>query len=94
MELTIALALSIIGTIISVSNFVLTRKDKAVKDKSEQDGEKTEQKTEQVLIDYRLKKVEEKLDKVLDKLDGYDKEISEQIDKALENHIKLYHKEK
>lgn len=90
MELTIALALSILSSVIAVSNFVLSRKDKAVKDKGEQDGEKTEQ----VLIDYRLKKVEEKLDKVLDKLDGYDKEISEQIDKAIENHIKLYHKEK
>ena len=40
MELTIALALSILGTVISVCNFVLNRKDKSNKDiKEEHDYE-------------------------------------------------------
>jgi peptidoglycan hydrolase CwlO-like protein len=92
MELTITLALSILASVMSVSNFVLTRKDKALKEKGEQDNIGSNQK----LIDYRLKKLEDKLDKILDKLDDYDKEISEKIDtsikEAIDLHIKLYHK--
>lgn len=89
MELTIALALSILGSVISVSTFVLNRRDKALKDKAEQD----EGKTEQTLIEYRLEQVEKKLDKILDLLDSYDKEIDERVNKAIEQHIKIYHKE-
>lgn len=89
MELTIALAITILNAVISVSNFVINRKDKAVKDTKELDEDKSDQK----LIDYRLKKVEEKLDKVLDILDSYDKEIDARVEKAIEQHIKIYHKE-
>ena len=86
MELT--LGLSILASVISVSSFVIARKDKAVRDKGEQDEDSSNQK----LIDYRLTQVEKKLDKILEKLDSYDKEIDERIDKALEQHIQLYHK--
>ena len=65
MELTITLALSILASVISVSTFVLNRKDKAIK---------------------------EKLDKILDYLNSYDKEIDERVEKALNNHVLLYHK--
>lgn len=93
MELTIALALSILGSVIAVSSFVLTRKDKAI-DKVEKDGtEKVSSKAEQVLIEYRLEQVEKKLDKIIDILDSYDKEIDERVNKAIDEHIKLYHKE-
>lgn len=85
--LTIALALSILSTVITVSNFVLSRKDKAVKDTKETAEETSDQK----LIDYRLTQVEKKLDKILDILDNYDKEIDERVNNALEQHIKLYH---
>lgn len=87
MELTIALTISILSVVITVANFVLNRKDKAVKDTKEQDQESSNQK----LIDYRLEQVEKKLDRVLDILDSYDKEIDERVDKAMELHIKLYH---
>ena len=90
MELTIALALSILGSVIAVSNFVLSRKDKAVKDKEQQDKENTNQ----TLIDYRLGQVEKKIDKIIDILDNYDLEIDKKIDKAMEQHIKLYHNAK
>ena len=85
--LTIALALSILSTVITVSNFVLSRKDKAVKDTKETAEETSDQK----LIDYRLTQVEKKLDKILDILDNYDKEIDERVNNTLEQHIKLYH---
>ena len=85
----IALALSILSVVITVLNFALNRKDKAVKDTKESDEDKSDQK----LIDYRLGQVEVKLDKILDKLDGYDKEIDERVKKAIEQHIREYHRE-
>ena len=87
MELTIALAISIISCVIAVSSFVLNRKDKAIKDKEEFDKESSNQQ----LIDYRLGQVEKKLDKILDILDSYDREIDERVEKALYNHVKMYH---
>ena len=90
MEITIALALSILGSVISVSSFVLNRKDKAIKDKDEQDKECADQK----LIDYRLTQVEKKLDKIINILDSYDKEIDNRVEKALQQHIAIYHNQK
>lgn len=80
-------ALSILASVIAVSTFVLNRKDKAVKDTKENDEESSNQK----LIDYRLTQVEKKLDRILDILDSYDKEIDLRVDKAIEQHIKMYH---
>lgn len=80
---TIALALSILGSVISVSNFVLTRKDKAVKDAKE---------TNMELINYRLNELDKNVQKILDKLDNYENEIDTRIEKAINQHIKMYHK--
>lgn len=87
MELTIALAISILSAVMTVANFVVNRKDKAVKDTKEIDEESSNQK----LIDYRLTQVEKKLDKIIDILDNYDKEIDIRVEKALDQHIKLFH---
>lgn len=87
MELTVALALSIISSVIAVSNFVLSRKDKAIKDTKDNDKESANQQ----LIDYRLTQVEKKLDKILDILDNYDKEIDDRVEKAMNEHLKIYH---
>lgn len=87
MELTVALAISILSAVISVSNFALNRKDKAIKDKEDIDKESTNQK----LIDYRLTQVEKKLDKIIDILDSYDDEIDARVEKAICDHIKIYH---
>lgn len=82
MEITIALALSILGSVISVSSFVLSRKDKAVKDAKE---------TNMELINYRLNELDKNVQKILDKLDNYESEIDNRIDKAMEQHLKMYH---
>lgn len=87
MELTIALLLSIIGTVISVFNLVFNRKDKSNKD------------TEKVAytqgaLDTNLKNIMDKLDKIEKKLDFYDKEIDERIEKGIAHHIEVYHKGK
>lgn len=84
MGLTVALLLSITGTVISVLNFVLARKDKAVSDTKE---------NHQELIEYQLKELKDDVKAILTKLDKYDKEFDDRIDKAIDLHIQLYHKE-
>lgn len=88
MELTIALAISIVGVVISVSSFVLSRKDKAVS----HEAEEQKQFSKHDLIQYRLEKIEQNIEKILNKLDFYDKEIEEKVDKAIAVHIANYHK--
>ena len=81
MEIT--LAISIIACVVSVSSFVLSRRDKAVQQAKENNS---------TLINYRLDKLDENVQKILDKLDSYEKEVDEKINKAIEDHIKLFHK--
>jgi len=83
MELTIALAISILSVVITVANFVLSRKDKAIKDSKE---------NHQELIEYQLKELKEDVKTILSKLDKYDKDIDDRINKAMEYHISLYHR--
>jgi hypothetical protein len=86
--ITIALVISILGIALNVFNFYYSRKKDTIIDVKEQDKESSNQQ----LIDYRLTQVEKKLDKILDILDNYDKEIDERVSKAMEQHIEVYHK--
>lgn len=83
----LALAISILGVVISVSSFVLSRKDKSNKDIKEEQ----KQFDKHNLIEYRLNNIDKQLEKILSKLDFYDKEIDERVEKALKNHILQYH---
>ncbi len=83
MELTIALAISIISVVITVINFALNRKDKAVQNSKENNLS---------LINFRLDQLDKNVQKILTKLDNYDKEVKEQIEEAINNHIAIYHK--
>lgn len=85
MEITIALAISILGTVISVSTFVLNRKDKSNKDTKE-DSYKWGQ------FDTKLDNIEKTLAKIENKLDSYDREVEEKIADAMKHHINEYHK--
>ena len=85
MEITIALAISILGAVISVSTFVLNRKDKSNKDTKE-DSYKWGQ------FDAKLDSIGKALEKIENKLDNYDKEIDKKIDDAMKHHINEYHK--
>lgn len=82
----IAIVLSILSAVMTVANFVVNRKDKSNKDVKD-DSYKWGQ------IDTKLSNIEKALEKIENKLDSYDKEIDIRVEKALENHIKLYHKE-
>ena len=83
MEITVALALSILGSVISVTTFVLNRKDKAVKDAKE---------TNMGLIEYRLNELDGKVQRILDKLDNYDNEIRKIAQEEIQRHILEYHR--
>jgi C-terminal processing protease CtpA/Prc len=74
---------SIGAVVISLLTLVFTRIDKAKKDAKEDN---------QVLTNYRLDKIDDKLVKIDNKLDRQNDEIDEKIDKAIDNHIKIYHK--
>lgn len=90
----IALAISIISVVVTVSNFVLNRKDKAVKDKGELDNEKTNQK----LIEYQLNELKEDyksmasdIKEIKKMLDTYKETFRGIVKTEMEEHIKLYH---
>ena len=90
MEITLAIIISIISTVISVTNFALVRKDKSNKDIKEEQ----KQFDKNNLIEYRLTKIEQNIEKILDKLDVYEKEIDDRIKVAIDNHIAIYHNKK
>ena len=78
----IALVISILASVLGVSNFVLSRKDKAVKDTKE---------NHQELIEYQLKELKDDVKTILSKLDKYDKDMDDRIESAIKLHEKIYH---
>ena len=81
MEITIII--SIVSITIAIATFVLNRKDKAVKDAKETNLE---------LINYRLNELDKNVQKILDKLENYESEVDDKIQKAIKQHVEFYHK--
>lgn len=86
----VTFAIAIIGSVISVYSFVLNRKDKSNKDIKEEQ----KQFDKNNLIEYRLTKIEQNIEKILNKLDVYEKEIDDRIKIAIDNHVAIYHNKK
>lgn len=86
----VTFAIAIIGSVISVYSFVLNRKDKSNKDIKEEQ----KQFDKNNLIEYRLTKIEQNIEKILNKLDVYEKEIDDRIKVAIDNHVAIYHNKK
>ena len=89
MEISLSIAISVISVTIAVLSFVFSRKDKAIKDIKEE----TTQFGKHDLIEYRLNKIEQQLEKILSKLDNYDKEMELKIKEAMKHHINEFHTE-
>ena len=84
MDFNITTILGIISIVFCVATFVTTRKDKSNSFIGKEQYEKGK-------LDQQLKNIFEKLDKIDNKLDNYDKEIQEKIAIAMKQHEKLYH---
>lgn len=84
----LSLIVSILAVVITVVNFALSRRDKAVKDTKEENKENANQ----VLIDYKLGELSKKVDQVITKLDSYERETKNIVKEEMEKHILEYHK--
>lgn len=79
----IGIFVSIGAVIISLITLILNRRDKAVADTKE---------SNLGLINFRLDQLDKNVQRILAKLDTYEKEIDEKIDKKIHEHIEIYHK--
>ena len=93
MELTVALSISIISIVITVVNFALSRKDKAIKDTKDASKE-----NHQELIEYQLKELKDDykdialdIKEIKKMLDTYKDTFKGMIKDEMEEHIKIYH---
>ena len=85
----IAIAISILSAVMTVTNFVVNRKDKAVKDTKE---------NHQELIEYQLgelkenyKSIADDIKKIMEKLDTYKETFKSIVKEEMNEHIKMYH---
>ena len=76
----LGVAISILAITFTIINFAIARKDKASKDGNKQG-----------IIEWRLEDLSKKVDKILDKLDKYDKEVDDKIEIAMRHHIAEMH---
>lgn len=93
MELTIALSISILSIVFTIINFVLNRKDKAVKDTKEASKE-----NHQELIEYQLKELKDDykdialdIKEIKKMLDNYKETFKGIVKEQIEEHVKIYH---
>lgn len=90
MEVTVALAISIISVVITVLNFAFNRKDKAIQNTKE---------NHQELIEYQLKELKEDykdiasdIKDIKKMLDTYKETFMSMVKEQMNEHIKIYHK--
>lgn len=86
MEFNLATVLSILSMVFVILNFSIGRKDKSSKDSGDANYKMG-------ALDTQIKEILKKLDKIDNKLDGYDKEIDERIQEALKHHVREYHQQ-
>lgn len=98
MELTVAVVISIVSVVITVINFALSRKDKAVKDTKEINMELAQKETNMELVQYQLTELKEDyksiasdIKEIKKMLDTYRDTFKSMIKEQLEEHVKIYH---
>lgn len=83
----ITATISIISIIFCILTFAVNRNKDTKTDASNSSYKQGQ-------IDEKLNHIFEKLSTIEKKLDLYDTELDERINKALDEHVKIYHKEK
>lgn len=81
----ITLIIAIVGCVVGVMSFFFARKDKG-----EKDTENSSYKMGQ--IEAKVDFISKQITLLSDKLDKYDTEVDDKIQKAMDSHIKAYHK--
>lgn len=82
--MNLSLILSIISILVVITNFVLSILDR---------GRKSQKENHQELIEYQLNELKADVKSIIVKLDKYDKEFDDRIEKAIQLHIQIYHQE-
>lgn len=86
MELTIALAITILNCVLGVVTFASNKKKEAIQNTKE---------NHQALIEYQLNELKEDVKTILKKMDTYEKEITEKskeiVRDEIEKHILEFH---
>lgn len=85
----IALAISILSAVMTVVNFVVNRKDKAVKDTKENHQELIEYQLKELKDDY--KDIANDIKEIKKMLSNYKETFRDMIRNEMEEHIKTYH---
>lgn len=89
MELTIALAITILNCVLGVVTFASNKKKEAIQNTKE---------NHQALIEYQLNELKEDVKAILKKMDTYEKELTEKskeiVRDEIEKHILEYHNQK
>lgn len=89
MKIEISLLIALSGVLLSaITVYVAIKRNTKTDTKDVAEKEATEK-----LIEYQLKELKEDVKKILDKLDYYDKDIDDRINKALHHHCEVYHKD-
>ena len=84
MEITIAVLISIISLGMTVLNLFFNRKDKSNSDVAKDSFKMG-------VLEEKIDNLSKQVEKILSKLDNYDSEIDKKIDKAMKNHIAIFH---
>lgn len=80
----ISMAIAIIGCVLAVLSFFFGRRDKSVKDSAEEQYKMGQ-------IDAKLETISKQIENLSQKLDTFDREIDLRIEKAIEQHERIYH---
>lgn len=75
--------ISVAAVVISLITLILNRRDKAIEDTKE---------SNLGLINFRLDQLDKNVQRILAKLETYDKELDERIDRKIHEHVETYHK--
>jgi peptidoglycan hydrolase CwlO-like protein len=87
----VSLGLSILTVVFCILTFFFNRNNDTKKDSKDEKEEEKDTSYKWGVVNEKLNNLEKNVNKILDKLDSYDKELDEKIEKAIAKHEHIYH---
>lgn len=87
----VSLGLSILTVVFCILTFFFNRNNDTKKDSKDEKEEEKDTSYKWGVVNEKLNNLEKNVNKILDKLDSYDKELDEKIEKAIAKHEHVYH---